>query len=256
MLLTTFPVILSSIALAVASNIGSQCRTDTALVNDTGVPRNFGLVLFNGFDPLDILGPSEVLFQLGRWTTLNVALISSSLDLVTSQPPVASPHNSSTWTSVKPTHTFDNPPQDLEVLIVPGGGGTRVPSNATVDFLRATYPKLKYFMTVCTGAMFAAQAGLLDEKNATTNKAAWNTVLPTGPKTNWIGEARWVVDGNIWTSSGVSAGMDAMVAFITCMFGQGAIDNVTTAMEYVPDVNATHDPFAVYPNGTYKYIHI
>ena len=70
--------------------------------------------------------------------------------------------------------------------------------------MREAYQDVKYLMTVCTGAGIAARAGILDGKNATTNKAAWNETTALGPNVKWISHARWVVDGNIWTTSGVS----------------------------------------------------
>ena len=68
--------------------------------------------------------------------------------------------------------------------------------------------------------MVAARSGILDGRRATTNRAAWITATATGPNTTWVGDERWVVDGNVWTSSGVSAGIDAMVAFLACFYGE------------------------------------
>lgn len=77
-------------------------------------------------------------------------------------------------------------------------------SDPAVEFIRKTYPKLKYLLTICTGAGVAAKAGVLDGKRATTNKAAWNETVKLGPKVKWVSPARWTIDGKIWTSSGVS----------------------------------------------------
>lgn len=231
----------------------TECRKDVPPQDATDVPRRFGVVLFRGADPLDYMGPDEVLFTLGRFYHIERAFIAETLDPITSQPQLAAmnKYNSSTWTQIIPTHTFATAP-DLDVLLVPGGAGTRNPNlNTTIDFLRTTFPKVKHFMTVCTGAMLAAKAGILDGKNATTNKQAWKTVLPTGPETNWIGDARWVVDGNVWTSSGVAAGIDAMLSFIRCTWGEAVTKNITAAMEYIEHPDPYDDPFAVYPNGTY-----
>lgn len=196
-LLVTYSIFL--LPVLALCQLPSGCRNSTATENATDVPRSFGFLLFRAIDPLDVMGPNEVLFTMGRFYQINVALISETLDLVTSEPQSASmnKHNSSTWTQIQPTHTFGTAP-DLDVLIVPGGAGTRSPAlNSTIEFIRTTFPKVKYFMTVCTGAMLAAKAGVLDGRNATTNKQAWLTVINTGPKTNWIGDARYVVDGKI-----------------------------------------------------------
>lgn len=133
----------------------------------------------------------------------------------------------------------------LEVLIVPGGMGTRAPDlQPEIKFIKDVFPSLRYLITVCTGAGMAARAGVLDGRNATTNKRSWASTIVHGPKTNWITHARWVVDGNIWTSSGVAAGIDATLAFIGDVYGASIAQNLANGMEYQRWENASYDPFA------------
>lgn len=102
--------------------------------------------------------------------------------------------------------TFDDLDLDLDVLVVPGGAAARDPAMTYVDdYLVEMFPKVKYFITVCTGALFAARAGLLDGRRATTNKGAWGLVTAHGNNVTWVAPARFVIDGNVWTSSGVSS---------------------------------------------------
>lgn len=136
--------------------------------------------------------------------------------------------NSSAFITVPPTHTFANAPSDLEVLLVPGGAGSRAPNlNATLDYIKEVFPKLKYLVTVCTGSLVVARTGLLSGMRATTNKAAWKGVVAADPTAHWIPKARWAVDGKIWSSSGVSAGIDVTLAFIACHYGESVAANVT-----------------------------
>ena len=65
-----------------------------------------------------------------------------------------------------------------------------------------------------------------------------------GPKVEWVREARWVEDGNIWTSSGVSAGIDMMLAFIESQYGAATADTIAERSEYVRNRDANADPFA------------
>ncbi|KAI9887788.1 MAG: hypothetical protein M1823_000429 [Watsoniomyces obsoletus] len=104
---------------------------------------------------------------------------------------------------------------------------------------------LQYILSVCTGAELSAKAGILDGKRATTNKAAWKSTIASGPKTNWIPQARWVEDGNVWTSSGISAGIDLTWAFIEEMYGRPTAERVTTYLEYERHEDPSWDPFAV-----------
>jgi len=193
-------------------------------------PSKWAIVLFPAYEPLDIFGPIEILSSLARFTQVDFSLLAETLDDVSTAPALASMNkfNSSVYYNVRPDYTFATAPSDIEVLLVPGGLGSRSPTlNATLDFVSHRYPKLKYLITVCTGALVASRAGLLDGKRATTNKLSWKSVVVTNPKVHWITHARWTVDGNIWTSSGVSAGMDAVSAFIACFLGDDLATNIT-----------------------------
>lgn len=107
------------------------------------------------------------------------------------------------------THTFQNAPK-LDILIVPGGEGVvaleEANDTSAEDFVAARVGELDYLLSVCTGAAILAKSGVLNGKRATTNKGAWAGVTAFGTNITWVPSARWVVDGNVWTSSGVAAG--------------------------------------------------
>jgi transcriptional regulator GlxA family with amidase domain len=136
----------------------------------------------------------------------------------------------------------------LDVLIVPGGPGTRVAGSeaveAAVRFIREVFPSLKGLLTVCTGALLAARAGVLEWRRATTNKNRWETVTAEGEGVQWVRRARWVRDGNVWTSSGVSAGIDMTLAWIEEVFGDEAATEIAEGMEYIRVRDPENDPFA------------
>jgi transcriptional regulator GlxA family with amidase domain len=111
-------------------------------------------------------------------------------------------------------------------------GGQLMNITTHTDFIREKYPNLQYLISVCTGAGILARSGVLDGRNATTNKKVWDMVTALGPNVKWKSPARWVVDGNIWTSSGVTAGMDLIYAFIEEMYGATAAWNVQAELEY------------------------
>ena len=212
------------------------------------------MLLFQAFELLDVFGPLDALQILSRKYRMDLSLISSSstLDPVSTRPraPGMNPMNSTFFQSVLPTHTIKDAP-DLDVLIIPGGLGTRAPDlNATIDYIRTTYPKLQYLITVCTGAGLAAQAGVLDSRRATTNKGSWANTVALGPKVKWEGHARWTVDGNIWTSSGISAGIDVTFAFIQHVYGDDEATDLANLMEYERHQDPKRDPFASIFNVT------
>jgi transcriptional regulator GlxA family with amidase domain len=112
--------------------------------------------------------------------------------------------------------------------MIPGGAGTRSQYiNATLNFARQQYPVTPYFLTVCSGSLLASRAGVLDHKRAITNKAGWAAMVATNHKVKWIPHARWVVDGNVLSTSGVSAGTDGVLAFIECFYGKELTTTVT-----------------------------
>ena len=99
-------------------------------------------------------------------------------------------------------------------------------------------------MSVCTGAALLARAGVLDERQATSNKAAFSWVVSQGPRVRWVKQARWVEDGKFWTSSGVSAGIDMALAVIARLIRLELAEELAVLMDYEWPRDAAHDPFA------------
>lgn len=182
----------------------------------------------------------EVVNDLSLTQDINLSIIAATLD------PVSTVHKGkhSAGQSVVPTHTFaDAPP--LDVLIIPGGWGGFNTTPELQQWVRDTVPKLGTLITVCNGAALAAQTGVLDGKSATTNKMLWKECVAYGPKVNWVAKARWVRDGNVWTSSGVSAGIDATLAWVAVEFGEAMATNIANDMEFTRAASSSHDPFSV-----------
>lgn len=65
-----------------------------------------------------------------------------------------------------------------------------------------------------------------------------------GPNVKWIAQARWVKDGNVWTSSGVSAGIDVAFAWIEEVFGENVAEEIAVGIEYKRERDPRCDPFA------------
>jgi len=201
--------------------------------------------VFPGFQALDAFRPLDALNTLSVMFPLNLSIIAATLDPVsTKMPKVPSSNSSNFGQSINPTHTFDSAPP-LDVLLIPGGSGAISPSiQSAIDFVAKVYPSLKYLVTVCNGAGITARAGVLDGKRATMNKMQWVPETASRPQVRWVAHARWVVDGNVWTSSGVSTGLDTIFAFMAAIYGEEAAEKVSNIMEYERHQDPRWDPFA------------
>ncbi|PUU73184.1 class I glutamine amidotransferase-like protein [Tuber borchii] len=223
----------------------------TTCADEKPIPTTFGVLLFPGFQALDVFGPIDVLNTLALSKKLNLHIIAETLDPVTTKLPQPNTTGSEFHECIVPTHTFATVPP-LDFLLVPGGLGTRAPGlDPTRQFVKNIYPSLKYLMTVCTGSALIAPTGLLDGRSATGNKKLWAWVTSQGPKVNWVAQARWVVDGNIWTSSGIAAGMDAMYAFVKYIWGEEQSKDLAMSLEYERHTDPHWDPFAEYWGATW-----
>jgi putative intracellular protease/amidase len=150
------------------------------------------------------------------------------------------------------THTFADAPA-LDVIIVPGGTGV---INATLgnrteieDFLTNRFDQVDYILGISFGVTHLARSGLLSGKRATTNKSGWQWITTYGENITWVPQARWVVDGKIWTSSGMAASMDMTYAWLSHIYGaEGPVNERTNGIEYAPHLDPSWDPYAVYYN--------
>lgn len=210
---------------------------------DKPAPLRVGVVLFPGFQALDVFGPVDCINVLSWSHSVTLALLSSTLEPVTTKSPLSA---NAVSQSVVPTHTFATAPS-LDLLLVPGGLGARGSSpeiEEAISYIRNVYPQLRYLITVCTGSGLAARAGVLDGKRATTNKRAWAEITGLAVDVEWVPRARWVVDGKVWSSSGVSAGIDVTLAWIEEVYGSEVAGKIANSMEYTRHEDPSHDPFA------------
>lgn len=189
------------------------------------------ILLFDKFETLDVFGPVEILGKLPEIFKLN--FISVDGGLVESSQKVKVETN---------LYTSDDA---LKILFVPGGNGTRekVNDNDFINFIENMSKEAKYIISVCTGSALLAKAGIINGKRATTNKRAFKWVTEQNEDVLWVKEARWIRDGNIFTSSGVSAGMDMALGFIEELIGKEKALEISKSIEYLWNEDRNYDPF-------------
>lgn len=192
-----------------------------------------GMVIFEGFELLDVFGPLEFFGRYPEHFDIRMLAMTAG-DVASAQGPRA----------VADAALGDV--EAVDILIVPGGKGTRreVANHAFLAELRRLAGGCRWLASVCTGAGLLAKAGLLDGRRATTNKLAWEWATAQGAQTHWIARARWVEDGHVFTSAGVTAGMDMTVALIGKILGPDAAKSAAIYAEYTPQTDPNDDPFA------------
>lgn len=179
---------------------------------------------------MDALGPVEVFGRVKEWqlryVSLNGGMISSRQGV-----PII-------------TEGLENV-DCSEILLVPGGQGTRLLVNdaSFIQTLASITAQSRYCLTVCTGSALIAKTNLLNGLRATSNKRAFEWVKSVNPAVNWIRRARWVVDDKFYTSSGVSAGMDMALGFVSDMLGRQTAVELADSIEYVWNANKDDDLF-------------
>jgi transcriptional regulator GlxA family with amidase domain len=195
--------------------------------------KRLGVVLFPGFELLDVFGPVEMFGNLQG--VVDVQLVA--------QEPGAVP--SAQGPAVVAAHGFADAPH-LDLLLIPGGIGTRdaIDNAVMLQWLRERAAAAELVMTVCTGTALLARTGVLDGRRATTNKAFFHWVTEQGPRVEWVKQARWVEDGKFVTSSGVSAGIDMALAVIARLCGPEFSRVLALGTEYDWHQDASWDPFA------------
>ncbi len=186
---------------------------------------NFGVLIFPRVEELDFAGPWEMLTM---WRE-HVQGPERCLIVAQSTEPVVCAKG----LSVNPHVSFAECPP-LDFLLVPGGQGTRqeIDNPELIAFIVAQARHCQAVVSVCTGSFLLHRAGLLSGKRVTTHWGSLDRLRVLGDVT--VVEERFVRDGNIWSSAGVSAGIDLTLALIASVAGEEAAGRVQFAAEYYP----------------------
>jgi transcriptional regulator GlxA family with amidase domain len=182
-----------------------------------------GILLFDGVEELDFAGPWEV-FTMARQGADTVVTIAERSD------PVACAKG----LRVLPDHTFTEAPA-LDVLVVPGGWGTRaeVDNPVLIDWIAKVAPSCTWVTSVCTGVFLLHRAGPARDKEVTTHWASIDRLRDEGGVTVRE-DVRYVSDGNLVTAAGISAGLDMSLWLVGQIYGVEHARFTQRAMEYHP----------------------
>jgi transcriptional regulator GlxA family with amidase domain len=190
-----------------------------------------GVLVFADVEVLDFCGPFEV-FSATRLdeptrreelSPFDVFLVAETAATVTT----------SGGMRVLPQRTFATCPS-LDLLVVPGGWGTRreVSNTRLVEWVAKQARSAKYVTSVCTGSFILGQAGLLAGKQVTTHWKSLDRMRAVFPTLTVEEDVRWVEDGNVLTSAGISAGIDLALVVVAKLFGESVARATAQHMEY------------------------
>ncbi|EPG40914.1 DJ-1/PfpI family protein [Acinetobacter colistiniresistens] len=190
-------------------------------------------IVFEDFETLDIMGPVELFGLLQahyqvQFYSLNGGLVSNKHGVCIQ------------------TQAFSEIETNAQsILLIPGGIVTfeLINNQQFLDELKTLATQSAHVLTICTGSSLVAATGLLNGLKATSNKMAFEFVQKLNDQVLWQAQARWVIDGKFYTSSGVSAGMDMTLAFIHNTQGEKVAQLCAEEAEYIWNSNPKIDPF-------------
>ena len=175
-----------------------------------------GFYLQNGVEVLDFAGPMEVFSYAG----FKVVTIAQSKDPIISQGIL----------KVIPDYTIDTSP-DLQILATFGGNSRNAfQSEKLVNWVKSQ--EVDYHFSVCTGAFLFAKAGILDGLKATTFHSAIDDLTEQFPDVEVLSDVRYVDNGTVITTAGISAGIDGALHLVQKLLGLDAANAIAENMEY------------------------
>ncbi|MCB2107900.1 MAG: DJ-1/PfpI family protein [Rhodobacteraceae bacterium] len=193
---------------------------------------NIAILIFDGAEELDFAGPWEVFTMVNTVLRMrkseqrdHVYLVAEKTDAVVCAKGMR----------VVPDYSYETCPK-ADVILVPGGQGTRnqMTHAPTLAWIAEQANHCTWVTSVCTGSMVLAAAGPARGKRITTHWMAVDEVRKHGHAREVVTGQRWVADGNIVTSAGVSAGIDMALWLVGQIYGADIAASVVKAMEYDP----------------------
>lgn len=188
--------------------------------------RTLAILLFDDVEVLDFCGPFEVFSVANRFTDPPAFTVLTAAER-------AGPVVARGGLSVNPHyHLADCPRPDL--LLVPGGQGTRreMHNAALIDWISRAAAGAELVLSVCTGSLLLAKAGLLDGLEATTHHASIDLLRETAPRATVHADRRFVDNGRVICSAGIAAGIDMSLYVVGRLLGAEVAAKTAARMEY------------------------
>lgn len=217
---------LLAVLAASGSSLSASAQTRVAAAKSK---LNVAILIFDGVQIIDYTGPYEV---LGSWSRRNVYTVAERPEAI----------KTNMGMQVIPNYTFQNQPRP-DILIIPGGGssepgreargvGRQLDNQNVIKWIQDNAAEAKHVMSVCNGAFLLAKAGLLDGLEATTTAGLIERLKGMAPKTKVVSDKRFVDNGKIITTGGLSSGIDGALHLVEKLDGRGWAQVIAYGIEY------------------------
>ena len=188
--------------------------------------KKVAIFIFDDAEVLDFAGPFEVFSvtsELNNYEPFEVYTVAEKSGTISAR----------NGLSVNPDFTISDCSQP-DILIIPGGIGTRILMNhrSVIDWIKSCAETAELVLSVCTGSLLLAKAGLLEGLEATTHYQAFDLLIEIAPNTTVVKDRRFVDNGKIITSGGISAGIDMSLYVIGRLLGKEKAEQTAEQMEY------------------------
>ncbi|PER52700.1 AraC family transcriptional regulator [Bacillus thuringiensis] len=185
-----------------------------------------GIFLFNEVEVLDFAGPFEVfsVTEVNEEKPFTVYTVSENGEMITAR----------NGLKVQPDYSIENLPL-VDILIIPGGLGAReyeIKNEIVIKWIRQQMKEVKLMTSVCTGALLLAKASLLEGLKATTHWASIEKFKNEFQNVEVIENVKFVDEGHIITSAGISAGINMAFHIVKNLLGVHVAEDTAKRMEY------------------------
>lgn len=224
---TPFVLAMTGILICAGSS-AAHAAAGTAVKAPPGYTRNVAIVLYEGVELLDFAGPGEVFEAAGSFGEAQGKRAFNVYTVAVSRKPLKSQR----FLTVTPEYSIDDAPKP-DLIVIPGGASGALTNDARfMSWAKQATESGEILLTVCSGAFVPAKAGLLDGRNATTWYGSVDRLRQAAPKANVIEGRRFIDNGSIITTAGVSAGIDGALHVVARLLGRQVADLTARYMEY------------------------
>ncbi|MCP3876306.1 MAG: DJ-1/PfpI family protein [Desulfobacteraceae bacterium] len=188
--------------------------------------KNLAILLFDDVEVLDFAGPFEIFSvtnELNNYSLLNIYTVSKNKEPIIAR----------NGLSVNPDFALSEAPL-ADFLIIPGGYGARAVLNQpdVIDWIKTNAKFAEKVMSICTGSFLLGKAGLLGGLKATTHYQVFDTLAELAPDTEIVKNKRFIDNGKILTSAGVTAGIEMSFHVVEILYGKIVAAKTAEYIEY------------------------